>query len=353
MYLGNPILKKRAYLVNFIIIWVIIFMTHLSILRVFYELHLFISLSDSLIFNLLFAAIAIYIWFPVRYIKTDSTFIYRVLLNHVLISAVVSGLWLTAGYYLLVFIFAEHSQYTGFLLKSLPWRFVSGILFYAGVCLFYYVLVYYKSLQERLEKETELKNQVREAEMNMLKFQLNPHFIFNSLNSISSLTIDSPEKAREMIIRLSDFLRYSLQQDGLQKSSLEKEIKNIEDYLDIEKIRFGKRLRYYKEIEDECLDLEIPNLILQPVFENAIKHGVHNSTEEVTIQLSCSIESEYLVIEVCNDFDPEFASMRGEGVGLKNIEERLKLIYKTSGLLEVRIEVNVFIVKVFIPVDNL
>lgn len=353
MHLGNPILKNRAYLINFLIIWVIIFMTHLSILRFFYELNLFISISDSFIFNFLFAAVGIYIWFPVRYIKTDSTRIYTVLLNHVLISAVVSGLWLTAGYYSLIFLFGENDRYASFVTRSLPWRFVSGVFYYAGVCLFYYVLVYYQSLQERLEKEIELKNMVREAEMNMLKFQLNPHFIFNSLNSISSLTIVSPEKAREMIIRLSDFLRYSLQQDGLQKSSLEKEVKNIEDYIDIEKTRFGKRLRYHKDIADDCLTMEIPSLILQPVFENAIKHGVHNSTEEVTIQLSCYKKSDYLVIEVRNDFDPEFSAAGGEGIGLKNIDERLNLIYQTSGLLEVRIEGNIFIVNVFVPFDTL
>lgn len=326
-------------------------MAHILILSFFYGTDLTISVSDSLLFNILFSVTGIFIWFPSRFIKPETGKKFVVLFNHILISIILSGLWLTIGYYLLGNLFSANEQYIDFLFASLPWRFFSGILYYTGITLFYYVLIFYQSLQEKIYREGELKSMVKEAEMNMLKFQLNPHFIFNSLNSISSLTITSPEKAREMIIKLSGFLRYSLQQDGLQKSTLENELKNIENYLEIEKIRFGDKLEYKSEIDVNCSSQMIPSLILQPVFENAIKHGVYQSTEKVTISFLCRIENGFLVIEIKNNFDSESSLKKGEGIGLKNISERLRLIYGRSNLLEVNKESGIFTVKIFIPLS--
>ena len=190
---------------------------------------------------------------------------------------------------------------------------------------------------------------VKEAELNLLKSQLNPHFLFNSLNSISALTLTDPHKAQEMIILLSDFLRYSLARDGRQLSSLSAELQNIDRYMKIEKIRFGDRIQYTADVVSNTLSCTLPVMILQPVFENAIKHGVAESIDTVHIQLSAKLEQNYLIIVVQNEFDPTSPSRRGAGLGLKNIEERLKLIYHNDGLLKYRKENNIFEVKLIIP----
>jgi two-component system, LytTR family, sensor kinase len=197
------------------------------------------------------------------------------------------------------------------------------------------MFMYYEDLQQKMQVESELNNLVREAELNVLKSQINPHFLFNSLNSISSLTMTNPEKAQEMVIKLSDFLRYSLSHDRKETTTLRRELENTERYLDIEKVRFGHRLKYQLNINKDCLDASIPNMILQPLFENAIKHGVHNSTEEVLIELRCEPDENFYILRLINDFDPEATRPKGEGIGLKNIRQRMQLLYKRDDLLQI------------------
>lgn len=161
-----------------------------------------------------------------------------------------------------------------------------------------------------------------------------------------------PEKAQEMVIKLSDFMRYSLSHDRNETTTLRRELENTERYLQIEKVRFGKRLRYVCNIPEGCLDLMIPNMILQPLLENAIKHGVHNSTEEVLIELDCIIGDEFAEIRVTNDFDPEATRPKGEGIGLKNIRNRLQLIYHRNDLFEVKMGKIEFEVILRIPKNS-
>jgi two-component system, LytTR family, sensor kinase len=128
-----------------------------------------------------------------------------------------------------------------------------------------------------------LKSLVKEAELHALKSQINPHFLFNSLNSISSLTMTDPLKAQEMVINLSSLMRYSLKHDQVDKVPFSEELKNNQLYLQIEKVRFGNKFNAVFDIDDKCLNANIPNMILQPLYENAIKYGVYEATEPVDI----------------------------------------------------------------------
>jgi len=150
-----------------------------------------------------------------------------------------------------------------------------------------------------------MKTLVKEAELKSLKFQINPHFIFNSLNSINSLTMSDPQKAGAMTIKLSDYLRFTLSKNEKQKSKLKEEIDSTKLYLDIEKVRFGDKIEYVEEIQKKCLDVQVPSMILQPLFENAIKHGVYESLDKVGIKFSCSLNGDYLKVVVENEFDAE------------------------------------------------
>ena len=345
----NPILRKIRYLWNYLIIWALITVAHILIIHLFYEVKLLIAAIDSLVFNSLFCGLGLVYWYPVKYSNIDSQNFITIFINHFAASVLAIGTWLFIGEYMLEKIFSRDVEYLGFLMSSLPWRFVVGILYYSLIVLFYYMILYYNDLQERIRHEVALKSLVQQAELKSLKAQINPHFIFNSLNSISSLTITNPAKAQEMVIKLSEFLRYSINQDGNQKTTFEEELRNIDRYLDIEKIRFGDRLHFDKQTSYECLQKKLPNLILQPIFENVIKHGVHESIDEITVRLASYSENNILYISVSNNYDPESVIKKGDGIGLKNIQERLQLSYQQNNLMTINQTAQCFEVKLSIP----
>lgn len=158
-----------------------------------------------------------------------------------------------------------------------------------------------------------------------------------------------PGKAQEMIIKLSEFLRYTTSQKEEKLTTLEEELNNINRYLDIEKIRFGKRLLVKQTMAEPCHQLKLPGLILQPLLENAVKYGVYESTEESTIEVICTCNSSALSIIVRNQWDPDFQLNKGEGIGLKNIRSRLRIIYNRDDLFIVRKDQKFFEVNIVFP----
>lgn len=332
----NPFTRNRKYLIIYLAVWTLIILIQTAILNYYQDINLLAAFSDAGVFNAILAVIGFNIWYVFRFNLKEQHNTFDLIINHLLTAAFVIGLWLGSGYFILLSIESDQTDYLNFLNASLPWRAIIGSFFYLVFTLLYYVSLYYEDLQQKMKIETRLNNLVKEAELNALKSQINPHFLFNSLNSISSLTMTDPEKAQEMVIKLSDFLRYSLSHNRSETTTLRKELENTERYLDIEKVRFGRRLKYISHISENCLEAPIPNMILQPLFENAIKHGVYNSTEEVLVELSCQRKSDHIEIRLQNDFDPEASRPKGEGIGLQNIRNRLQLIYQQSDLLETR-----------------
>ena len=228
-------------------------------------------------------------------------------------------------------------------------RIVQGYLGYVIAVLFYYVLIFYQTNKENQEREESFKSLLRDAELKSLKSQINPHFLFNSLNSISSFTMFDPEKAQAMIIKLSDYLRFSLQFKPDDTIAFEKEIENIQRYLDIEKIRFGKRLAMTFDIAENCNSVLVPTMILQPLFENAIKYGVHENTGETRIEVKARKESNYITFSISNNFDPDSVASRGQGIGLSNIKERMNLQYGSSELVHIQNSDSNFTVTLLFP----
>lgn len=338
----NPLSQNKSYLATYLMVWGVIIALHTLIINLFYQIDSLTSLGDSLVFNLFFMAIGYSLWYVIRFNLKEKPSIFDVIFNHLLVALVVISLWLAAGYFTLASLFANNETYLVFLRHSLPWRAVTGLFYYLLFVMFYYLILYYDDLQEKLKSESELQKLVTKAELDALKSQINPHFLFNSLNSISSLTITKPEKAQEMVIKLSDFLRYSLSHNKNEQTNLKEEFENLKRYLDIEKIRFGKRLTFVYDIPDKCLSCRIPNMILQPLIENSIKHGVYKSSEEIEVEIRCREEKDYIAIEIINDYDPDTKKPKGEGVGLKNIKKRLQLIYGRNDLLETIAEKMIF-----------
>jgi len=331
----NPFSINRTYMMVYLVVWAALMLIQTAILNYYQDIDLFASITDAVVFNALFALIGFNLWYVLRYNLKNKQSLFDIITNHLIASIITIALWLSLGYFITSSLEAENTSYLIFLNTSLPLRVVIGSSFYLIFVLLYYLILYYEDLQQKLKTEANLNNLVKEAELNALKSQINPHYLFNSLNSISSLTMTSPEKAQEMVIKLSDFLRYSLSHDKNETTTLRKEIENTERYLDIEKVRFGHRLRYRSNVPESCLDAKLPNMILQPLFENAVKHGVYNSIEDVLVELRCEPNNDFLELHISNNFDPEAARPKGEGIGLKNIRNRLEILYKRTDLLEI------------------
>jgi len=202
--------------------------------------------------------------------------------------------------------------------------------------------------QELHTKEAE--QLLREAELASLRQQLQPHFLFNSLNSISSLTMVQPELARKMIEQLSDFLRGTVKKDGNQLVTLQDELHHLGLYLDIEKVRFGHRLITLINAEANTGSMKLPSLLLQPLVENAIKFGLYDTIGEVTIRIEAKSDNGMLLIQITNPFDPATASPKsGTGFGLQSVRRRLALLFYRHDLLSINKNENIFTTTIKIP----
>ena len=244
----------------------------------------------------------------------------------------------------------ESLNYALFFSRSWAVRF--DIVFLQVACMSILSVLWYSSEeeQENRQRRNDAERLAKEAELFKLRQQLAPHFLFNSLNSISALIASRPEQARKMIQQLSDFLRGNLRKEEQQWVPLSEELQYLELYLDIEKVRFGHRLSTDIHCEDDCLGMRLPPMLLQPIVENAIKFGLYDTTEAVTIAIRARLDGNYVRIEVENPFDPETSRpKKGTGFGLSSIQRRLYLLFARPDLLETRVDNNLFTTIVRIP----
>ncbi|MEM9856110.1 MAG: histidine kinase [Bacteroidota bacterium] len=328
--------------------WVAVMAAYSFLLFFIFGFSLYISIVDSIIHNLPIAGLGMAFWYIVQYLTPRPDHYTGPIFN--LIAAVLASVSMASyGSYSLAKAINEDPSYLNFLAETLPWRIFIGALVMAVIVMIYYLLKSNRDLQEKEQEELELQGLLKQSELDMLKFQINPHFIFNSLNSISSLTITQPDKAREMVIKLSDFFRSSLGKGNEELQTIKEEMKRMELYLDIEKVRFGERLKLTHSFEDTCESLTVPNMILQPLYENAIKYGVYEQLEGVTIHTNCHCRDGNLHISITNNYDSEAIPQKGKGIGLKNIRTRLELIYGISDLVTIEKDQYQFTVKLLVP----
>ena len=307
-----------------------------------------VAFVDGLTFSLVLGILGVAIWYVVRYNDPEKSAVIQILASHFAAALVFTSLWmLSSG--IIVKTLLNDAFYNSYLERQFTGRVFGGLLFYALLVSVYYTYVYSQHNREKQLREAEWRHQIRKTQLSALKSQINPHFLFNTLNSIASLTLTNPEKAHAMVIALSDFMRYSLRKQHNDMVTLEVELRNIGLYLQIEKIRFGNNLLYRFDVEKECNHHLIPNLILQPLFENAIKYGVYETSKPVEIILEARKLPDMLEIRVINDFDPESVPLKGEGVGLANINDRLRLVYGSSRLLTIVRGETQFSVTMVIP----
>ena len=213
--------------------------------------------------------------------------------------------------------------------------YVGGVMgsFYILLCWsgLYFGIKYYQQLQEQTEQTLKATAAAHQAQLKMLRYQLNPHFLFNTLNAISTLILDGAnETANKAVSRLSDFLRYTLDNDPMSRVTLGSELGAIDLYLEIEKVRFGDRLVIEKDIQDGARNALVPSLILQPLIENAIKYAISPSEDGGTLRIAARVQRGTLVMQL-SDTGPGLGNgntgRKSSGVGLKNTRERLQQLY--------------------------
>lgn len=348
----NIIIKNRFITILYFSAWVIITVIFFVFILAFSNLNIQSLISDSLIFNFVFAILAINLWHVVRFNSFENKTLYQIIVNHVAGAVTISVVGLIL-FYIIVFLFINLSfNEKQFLFKTIYYRFIIYLIYYLATVIVFYLIIYYLYLKEKLVNEKTLQALMKDNELKTLKYQINPHFIFNSLNSIGSLILAEDKRAFDMTVKLSNFMRATLSKNDNQFITLCEELKNIDLYLEIEKIRFFDKLNYQKFIDPDCNDVLIPNMIIQPLVENAIKHGVYESINPVTISINVKNNNGYTVISIKNNFDPDSVPLKGEGIGLTNTAERLKLIYKQDNLLKITKTINTFTTEIYIPFEG-
>jgi hypothetical protein len=229
---------------------------------------------------------------------------------------------------------------------------VLGILIYLLSTGLHYALLATEASLAAEKRATEARALAREAEMQSLRLQMNPHFLFNSLHSISALAMIDGGRAREMCLRLADFLRSSLGLSDRELIPLREELALARSYLEVERVRFGDRLKVEEVIYPECEDCGVPPLVLQPLVENAVKHGVSGLVEGAVIRLAALRSDGVVEIVVENAFDPEMAAPERIGMGLENVRRRLRVRYGAAAAFDAGAKDGVYRVELRLPCES-
>ncbi|MBD0255072.1 MAG: histidine kinase [Cytophagales bacterium] len=307
-----------------------------------------ITALDSFVTNVLLAGTCLLISNNLRYYRPEKDWFVSMMAWCLLLAL----LWLGISYWILASSLGDQAEYLLFFRQTVLMRFGVAFLSISWVALLSVLWYNQQDQQAQLKRQAEAEKLAREAELYKLRQQLQPHFLFNSLNSISALVGSRPEEARRMIHQLSDFLRGTLKKEEEQQVTLAEELAYLELYLSIEKVRFGHRLRTETDCDPAAAACRLPSMLLQPIVENAIKFGLYDTTDGVTIRIRAQAHpgENRLTIQVQNPFDPLTAQPRqGTGFGLAGIERRLFLLFARHDLLRTRAEGAVFTTTLTIP----
>ena len=265
-------------------------------------------------------------------------------------STVLTAIWMAVTTCWLKYFFQADHAYLQWLNAAVPIHFLVAWLVITSMGLRALLMYDMAEQQEALERREATERLSREAELYKLRQQLQPHFLFNSLNSINALIVLRPQQAREMVLKLSDFLRGTLKREDQQWIALPEELQYLQWYLDIEKVRFGHRLSTEVVADENTQQLVMPPMLLQPVVENAIKYGLYDTTEAITITIKAWVQQDMLYVQVQNPYDSALQQPhQGTGFGLSSIRRRLYLLFARQDLLEVSSDDQIFTTLIKVP----
>jgi two-component system sensor histidine kinase AlgZ len=227
-----------------------------------------------------------------------------------------------------------------------------GVILYCLASFAHYLGIEFEKARLAERRELESRLAAQEAELRMLRTQIDPHFLFNSLNSISALTSQNPAAARQMTLQLAEFFRHTLGLEAHRKVRVSDESKLLTHFLAIEQVRFGSRLVVEQAIEDDARDCLLPPMILQPLVENAVKHGIGNLPAGGTVRIGAKRAGSILHLTVDNDVDEDMPPSSGKGIGLENVRQRLATIYGHEASIRFAREHMQFRVAIALPAET-
>jgi two-component system sensor histidine kinase AlgZ len=262
-----------------------------------------------------------------------------------------SGIWTVAGNawaWLLEHVF-DIPQVLEPFTRQMPLLWGVGVLLFLLTAVVHYVLITFERTRQMERQSYELRLLAQDAELRLLRAQIDPHFLFNSLNSITALIGEQPMQAREMTFKLADLLRESLRIGALTQIPLREEIRILTDYLAIEQVRFGPRLAVDMRIEQSSLNALVPPLLLQPLVENAVRHGIAHLVEGGKVILSSQLRGAGLTVIIENPCDPDRPRKSGTGLGLSNVRSRIRSLFGNDARLDVEESDAYFRISLVIP----
>ncbi|MFQ5604925.1 MAG: sensor histidine kinase [bacterium] len=339
------------------IIWTAYNFLNAGILAIQEKLPYFIAWQGVATQNYIMALLSIPLWYFCKIFPFNKSRMVAFFAIHVFLSLIFSTVWVGLSYGLHWLLSGEMVVKYMISMGVHLWQFLDGITKYGLLAGIFYTINFYKKFKEKELQEAELSYLAKNMELENLKSQINPHFLFNALNSVNALMAKDPEKARSMNSKLAQLLRFSL--DGYDKKfiTLKQELEFIHNYLDIEKVRFGDKLQIKEEIDSSAFPLPVPSMLLQPFVENAIKHGIsaQASGGELNLQVYKTQSDLHLVVSNTGKAVSEktLATIFDRGIGLNNTRERLRRIYGQNFKLELTtMQPNGFSVKVSIPIKQ-
>ncbi len=301
---------------------------------------------------LAYSFLCLAVWYPCRATPLAGSGALRVAVTHGAAAAFASGLWLALGtgaaaLFARLPLLAKSAEVFR---QERALYFAAGVLLYLLAAAFCYLLIAGERSRRAEAQALELEVTAREAELSALKAQIDPHFLFNSLNAVASLAGSDPPAAREMALSLAGFLRASRVAASRAALTLTEELDLAASYLAIEKVRFGDRLKVVQRVDEAARTWTVPPLVLQPVVENAVRHGIAHLVAGGEVRIEAALVADRLRLTVENPFDPSSrGKSRGSGTGLTNVRRRLRLIYGGQAGLTTQRDDERFTVEIDLP----
>ena len=346
----HPLLNQPKKLLFVILIWLPIIVSFISVEST-------ISgtpwLHSALLFGpMLFLELFILLstWYVCRTIPLEAGKIFNFIFKHGGTALVMNAIWLqiTMMYSETLVLMNVSEVWREYFNRAFPLLLATGVLFYFLACLFHYLLITLENSRQAEQEAIENHLLASRAELESLKSTIHPHFLFNSL---TALTLTSAEKANKMCIQLSDFLRYSLQYGKNEFVTVEDELNHINNYLGVEQVRLGNRLKLKFNITDETLKIKILPFALLPLIENAIKHGIQEQILGGTIYIEIQLERDNLRVMVRNPFEHKAKSAKSEGHGLKTLQQRLDAVYRGKANILTNTQNGKFTITMNLPIE--
>ena len=296
-------------------------------------------------------------WYTCKSTPLETSSILRLGSTHLLAAGIMSAIWvlIARGLARLLAYSPSYTDAPAHVSRDASLLFATGVLLYLLSVGLHYVLLALQQSQIAEQRANAAKVLARDAELRALKTQINPHFLFNSLHSISALTSIDPARARDMCVALADFLRLTLGMGEKAVISLEEELALLRKYLVVEKIRFGARLQMQEDVELDALAVTVPPLLLQPLIENAVTHGIANLPQGgwIKLQIHQDKSQDLVQIKVANNYDPDTPPRRRNGVGLVNVRQRIEARYGTRAQFAVEKKEDEFQVQLVFPAETM